>query len=85
MPTSPQRLRGSREVPFARTLTSRQRQIVELIARGQTDAQIAHALCITPRTVRSHLERAFAGCNVRSRAALVAAWLRTAEHPVRAP
>jgi predicted ATPase/DNA-binding CsgD family transcriptional regulator len=43
--------------PGAGTLTNRQRELVTLVARGRTDAQIAAELGISIRTVRSHLDR----------------------------
>jgi predicted ATPase/DNA-binding CsgD family transcriptional regulator len=38
-------------------LSARQRELVVLVAQGRTDAQIAAQLCISIRTVRSHLDR----------------------------
>ena len=38
-------------------LSARERELVTLIARGRTDAQIAAQLYISIRTVRSHLDR----------------------------
>jgi DNA-binding CsgD family transcriptional regulator len=38
-------------------LSPRERELVTLVARGRTDAQIAAELHITVRTVRSHLDR----------------------------
>jgi predicted ATPase/DNA-binding CsgD family transcriptional regulator len=38
-------------------LSPRERELVTLVARGRTDAQIAAELYITPRTVSSHLDR----------------------------
>jgi DNA-binding CsgD family transcriptional regulator len=43
--------------PVPGTLSARERELVTLIARGRTDAQIAGELCISIRTVRSHLDR----------------------------
>ena len=43
-------------VPLAR-LSPRERELVTLVARGHTDAQIAGQLYITVRTVSSHLDR----------------------------
>ncbi|HEX5295380.1 MAG TPA: helix-turn-helix transcriptional regulator, partial [Streptosporangiaceae bacterium] len=39
------------------TLSARERELVTLVARGGTDAQIAAQLYISIRTVRSHLDR----------------------------
>ena len=38
-------------------LSARERELVTLVARGRTDAQIAGQLYISVRTVRSHLDR----------------------------
>ena len=38
-------------------LSARERELVALVARGRTDAQIAAELFISVRTVRSHLDR----------------------------
>jgi len=38
-------------------LSARERELVTLVARGRTDAQIAAQLVISIRTVRSHLDR----------------------------
>jgi DNA-binding CsgD family transcriptional regulator len=41
----------------AARLSGREREMVTLVARGRTDAQIAEQLYISIRTVRSHLDR----------------------------
>jgi DNA-binding CsgD family transcriptional regulator len=38
-------------------LSAREQELVTLVARGRTDAQIAAQLYISVRTVRSHLDR----------------------------
>jgi DNA-binding NarL/FixJ family response regulator len=38
-------------------LTARETEILSLVAAGERDTDIAHTLRITPRTVRSHLDR----------------------------
>jgi len=43
--------------PGAARLSARERELVTLVARGRTDAQIAAQLYISIRTVRSHLDR----------------------------
>jgi DNA-binding CsgD family transcriptional regulator len=40
-----------------KALSARERELLILVARGRTDAQIAAELCISPRTVNSHLDR----------------------------
>ena len=56
--------------PILPALTARERQICELVARGQTNAQIAGQLCVSSETVKAHLKTIFRKCNVRSRAGL---------------
>jgi len=43
--------------PSSGKLSSRERELVALVARGYTDAQIAGQLLISVRTVRTHLDR----------------------------
>jgi DNA-binding CsgD family transcriptional regulator len=43
--------------PGVEALSPRERELVTLVARGHTDAQIAGLLCISVRTVSSHLDR----------------------------
>ena len=53
-------------------LTPRQRQIVELIARGGTDKEIASALGIATATAQKHVTNILERLNVPNRAAAVA-------------
>jgi DNA-binding CsgD family transcriptional regulator len=59
-------------------LTQRQTDIIELIAAGYTDKELAHQLGISSGTLRTYLDRLFRRYEVHSRAALVARWLRSA-------
>ena len=43
--------------PGTAKLSTRERELVTLVAQGRTDAQIAAQLYISIRTVRSHLDR----------------------------
>ena len=45
------------EAASAPRLSVREQELVALVARGHTDAQIAGQLYISVRTVRSHLDR----------------------------
>ncbi len=60
---------GTRAVP---DLTTRQRQLLRLVAEGYTNGQIARRLGLADSTVRTHLENIFERLQVRSRAAAVA-------------
>jgi DNA-binding CsgD family transcriptional regulator len=55
-------------------LTAREREILDWIARGQTNAQIAHCLHIAEKTVRNHVTSVFSklGAQHRSQAIVVA-------------
>jgi predicted ATPase/DNA-binding CsgD family transcriptional regulator len=48
---------GSQQPPGPGKLSAREQELVTLVARGRTDAQIAAQLYISVRTVRSHLDR----------------------------
>ncbi len=52
--------------------TPRQQQILELVAAGFSDKQIASKLRVSPRTVQSHLDRFFVEHGIHKRAAAVA-------------
>jgi pimeloyl-ACP methyl ester carboxylesterase/DNA-binding CsgD family transcriptional regulator len=48
-------------------LTPRERHILELIARGLSNAEIAERLVITPKTVRNHVSHIYTALGVNSR------------------
>jgi pimeloyl-ACP methyl ester carboxylesterase/DNA-binding CsgD family transcriptional regulator len=58
---------ASRDAAFA-TLTERQRELLELIAQGRDNAQIAAVLTLSEKTVRNHITGIFAKLEVESRA-----------------
>lgn len=49
-------------------LTPREREVLELIARGLSNAEIAEQLVITPKTTRNHVSRIYSKLSVDSRA-----------------
>jgi DNA-binding CsgD family transcriptional regulator len=53
-------------------LTARERDVLDGVAQGLTNAQIAEKLWLSPGTVGKHLENAFAKLGVHSRAGAVA-------------
>jgi len=53
-------------------LTPRERQILELVSKGKTNAEVAEALWLSPGTVRRHLENVFAKLGVHTRTAAAA-------------
>lgn len=52
-------------------LTARELQVVNLVAKGHPNKQVAHQLHISAWTVSTHLRRIFAKLGVDSRAAMV--------------
>lgn len=54
-------------VPFA-SLTDREREVLELLALGRTNAQIAQQLFLSTKTVRNHMSNVFAKLQVSDRA-----------------
>ena len=63
------------------TMSTRERQVLGLIARGNTNRQIGEVLEISPGTVRKHVERILAKLNVvdRTQAAVRASELKIIE------
>lgn len=64
-------LRVRRRAPH-RELTARECEVLELVASGDSNAAIARALCISPRTVENHLRAIYRKLEVNSRTAAVA-------------
>jgi DNA-binding CsgD family transcriptional regulator len=78
--------RGGISLPSAKALqhafglTPREAQVALRLALGDSDAELARTLGVSPHTVRHHTERVFDKLQVRSRKAL-AVWLASA--PIR--
>jgi DNA-binding CsgD family transcriptional regulator len=53
-------------------LTAREREILDLVAEGRTNAQIAERLWLSPGTVRKHLDNVYAKLGVHTRTAAAA-------------
>jgi len=54
------------ERPFP-MLTDREREILELVARGRSNTEITDQLVLSPKTVRNHVSNIFAKLEVRDR------------------
>jgi len=65
----------SRAGAVALGLTRRETEIVQAVAKGLSNAQIAEDLFISCNTVKNHLKNIFAKLGVRSRAGLLALFL----------
>ena len=68
----------------AASLTSREREILDLIAEGLSNKQIAQVLCIEVPTVKNHVHNLLEKLGVHSRHE-AAALLRTDQSPVLSP
>lgn len=64
---------------FGQPLTAREAEVVRLVAEGRSNCEIAGALCLSPLTVKSHLQRIAAKLGTGNRAAMVGAALRTGQ------
>ncbi|TCC45484.1 response regulator transcription factor [Kribbella pittospori] len=62
---------GPELAPFPE-LTDREREILDLVARGLTNAAIARQLVVSDKTVRNHVSNVFAKLHVAGRAEAVA-------------
>ncbi|MEU6861774.1 response regulator transcription factor [Streptomyces sp. NPDC046876] len=71
---SPERLHNS--VLFG--LSSREVEVMDLIASGMSNQQIAAACFISEKTVKNHINRIFAKLQSTSRSEAIARWLGTA-------
>jgi DNA-binding CsgD family transcriptional regulator len=60
------------QCPGTAGLSAREHEVLRLIATGQTNAQIAQALYISPRTVSTHAAHILAKIGLGSRAELIA-------------
>ena len=56
--------------PTLDTLSAREREIARWVANGATNAEIAEALVISPKTVERHVTNVFAKLGLRNRAEL---------------
>ncbi len=57
-------------------LTAREREVLQLVAEGHTDREVADTLVLSPRTVNRHLSNILVKLNVPGRAAAVAYAIR---------
>jgi DNA-binding NarL/FixJ family response regulator len=62
---------GAAATPFPE-LTDREREVLDLVARGLTNAEIARRLVVSDKTVRNHVSNVFAKLHVAGRAEAVA-------------
>jgi len=63
----------------ASVLTEREREVVQLLLRGNSAKAIARALKISPETARNHLKRVYPKLGVASQAELFALFFKALE------
>ena len=68
--------RGGAEADELHRLTSRELEVVRLIAEGKTTQEVARALTVSPHTVRRHREHIMEKLNLHSKAELIRFALR---------
>jgi DNA-binding CsgD family transcriptional regulator len=74
--------RPSSRPPSTHGLTRRETEVLQWMAAGKTNKDIAIILAISPRTVEKHLERIFEYLGVETRTAAAAEFYRLAlNHP----
>ncbi len=64
----------------AHDLSPRQVEIMDLVAAGRPNTEIAGELFLAEKTVKNHINHIFARLGVRTRAEAVAVWLGAAPH-----
>jgi DNA-binding NarL/FixJ family response regulator len=70
---------GAPDDPFGpASLTAREREIMNLIAQGLTNGQIAERFVLSEKTVKNHVNRIYSKLGAANRAQATALWLGTA-------
>jgi DNA-binding CsgD family transcriptional regulator len=77
----PRRSTGRHGKPSILGLTEREREVMEQVAAGRTNREIADDLFLSARTVDRHLARIFEKLDVHSRAAASSAFARASNRP----
>jgi DNA-binding CsgD family transcriptional regulator len=68
------RTASTHERPRTAGLSSREAQIMTLIAAGHSNGQIAEQLVLAEKTVKNHVNRIYAKLGVGSRPAAISCW-----------
>jgi len=62
------------QTPAMCGLSSREAQVMAMIAAGSTNGQIAASLVLTEKTIKNHVNRLYAKLGAGSRADAIARW-----------
>jgi ATP/maltotriose-dependent transcriptional regulator MalT len=65
---------GNAKTAYRAGLSSREAQIMTLIAAGHSNGQIAERLVLAEKTVKNHVNRIYAKLGVGSRPAAISRW-----------
>jgi DNA-binding NarL/FixJ family response regulator len=57
------------------SLSKRESEVMDLIARGESNGQIAQRLFLSEKTVKNHVNRIYAKLGVDSRVTAIGLWL----------
>ncbi|WP_277453696.1 response regulator transcription factor [Janibacter sp. DB-40] len=68
--------RETRDSPRSTSLSARQSEVMELVANGRSNQQIATELFLAEKTVKNHINAIFAELGVETRAEAIVLWLR---------
>jgi DNA-binding NarL/FixJ family response regulator len=68
---------GRRAAPSGPSLSSREWEVLEYLAQGLTNAQIAEAMLVSENTVKFHVQNIFQKLNVNNRTEAAAYYFRT--------
>ena len=60
-------------------LSAREAQIMDMIATGQTNGQIAASLVVAEKTIKNHVNRIYGKLGAGSRADAIARWTGAAD------
>jgi len=71
-------LAGDREASAVGGLSSRERDVMRLVAEGMTNDEVGRRLGLTEKTVKNHLQSVYAKLDVHNRAAALSVWLGAA-------
>lgn len=73
---------GRRAAPTGPALSSREWEVLEHLAQGLTNAQIAEAMVVSENTVKFHVQNIFQKLNVNNRTEAAAYYFRTRGAPL---
>ena len=73
--------RGDPNEHLVEPLSAREREIMDLVAAGLSNPEIAERLFLSQKTVKNHINRIFAKVGARTRGEAIATWVGTREPP----